>query len=280
VLVLITGDRGFVGQRVCALLDERGIDWYGYDVQRDEHESVLNAGLLNRCAQMMGADVIVHLAGPVEGSFRDSPDYWFTMQTQGTFNVLNAAKKQSARVVLASSFYVYEGNGEGEFVNEGSRLEPDGMGLFALSKYVAERLCKWSGVPHCSLRFGSLYGGGGSNLVDDYLDALSQGEPMVMWGAGQRKHQFTHVDDVAEGVLRAIIQRVPVGAKADWSGPVNLISEEVVTTKHLVEMIREYHPHEPKWDPMKHERQSFPFMSSRLAKELGWKPSGLAGNLR
>lgn len=265
--VLITGVSGFLGQRVIRRLS--GHDTLGYDIQINPEDTVLDSERMIEESVAFNPDTILHLAGPVAGMMKVKPEYWFTMQTEGTFNALNAARIVGARMVLASSFYIYEGIDPEKIVNEHTPLEPDKGSLFALSKYVAERLCQESDVESAALRFGSMYGGGGSNVVDDLLEKGHSGEPIDIWGKGERTHQFTHVDDVAAGVVLAI--------EAQWSGPLNLVSPEQTSTKALAALLTDTHDFRITFDESRPEGPSFPYMHSMTAiDKLEWKPRPLA----
>lgn len=88
-----------------------------------------------------------------------------------------------------------------------------------------------------------------------------------VWGDGQQTRSFLYIDECLEGVLRLM--------RSDWSGPVNIGSEEMVTIDQLAKMIMEIAGVELK---IKHipgpqgvrGRNS----DNRLIWEkLGWKPN-------
>jgi nucleoside-diphosphate-sugar epimerase len=60
--------------------------------------------------------------------------------------------------------------------------------------------------------------------------ALAQdGGEIEIWGDGKQTRSFLYIDECLEGVLRL--------TRSDWTGPVNIGSEEMVTINHLVEMV-------------------------------------------
>jgi GDP-D-mannose 3', 5'-epimerase len=88
-----------------------------------------------------------------------------------------------------------------------------------------------------------------------------------MWGDGKQTRSFLYIDECLEGVRRLV--------KSDFTGPVNIGSEEMVTINQLAEMIMEIAGKQLK---IKHipgplgvrGRNS----DNRLIKEkLGWKPA-------
>ncbi len=267
---LITGHAGFLGSRLTALLDTKADHtWSGYDIVRDNAHTVQNEIRLREFTFEARPDMIIHLAGPVDAYMTSDPAHWFKVQIDGTWNVLNAAADVGAQVLLASSFYVYEGIDAGQIVNEERTLSPDQMGLFGLAKYTAERLCvAMENVSTARLRFGSMYGGGGSNVADNLIEKGRAGKVLDIWGKGDRVHQFTHVEDVAVGIIRV--------AESELGGTWNLISPHVITTKGFAELLANHHGYEFTFDESKPEGVSFPYMSSRLAEnKLDWRPRPL-----
>ena len=58
--------------------------------------------------------------------------------------------------------------------------------------------------------------------------AVDGGE-IEVWGDGLQTRSFLYVDECIEGTLRLM--------RSDWTGPVNIGSDEMVTIKELAEMI-------------------------------------------
>ena len=62
--------------------------------------------------------------------------------------------------------------------------------------------------------------------------AMTQdGGEIEMWGDGKQTRSFLYIDDCLEGTLRLM--------RSDWTGPVNIGSEEMVTNNKLTQMIME-----------------------------------------
>jgi GDP-D-mannose 3',5'-epimerase len=59
----------------------------------------------------------------------------------------------------------------------------------------------------------------------------SHGEEIVVWGDGEQTRSFTHVDDCVEGIYRIM--------RANYSRPLNLGTEELVTINQLVDLVTE-----------------------------------------
>jgi len=52
---------------------------------------------------------------------------------------------------------------------------------------------------------------------------------MEMWGDGKQTRSFLYIDECLEGTLRL--------TRSDWTGPVNIGSDEIVSINQLAEMV-------------------------------------------
>lgn len=275
--IVVTGGLGFIGRPIV-----RRLQALGHDVVIADVASV-DDGAGPRCVDVAdyeqtrsviaGADVVYHLAGPVlEGSRRD-PFESSRTQFEGTLNVLEACRAESVKkVLLASSFYVYDGLAPEDIVNESSPLDPARMELFGAIKLAAEQLVhaytKKYGIEHVILRFGSAFGWGGSNLIQTFLEAGRRGEVLEVWGAGERMNQYTYVEDIAAGSVAALEQSNEI---------LNLISPDETSTGDLARLMEERFGFDATFRTDKPEGASVAYMSSRKAvRLLGWSPTPLA----
>jgi len=248
VKILVTGGAGFIGSHLVDRLVQEG-----HEVVVVDNLSTGKRRNLNRAAEFYKRDVqgsrmegvfrrerpvvLIHLAAQMNIR-RSVEDPLFDAQVNilGTLNVLEACARESVpKVVLASSFYVYDGLPVDGIVNESSRLNVSGMELFGSLKVTAEQLVqaysKKAGLRFAILRFGSAYGlGAGSNLIQTFLDAGLRGESPEVWGVGLRLNQYTHVNDIARGAVAALPSDNEI---------FNLISPEETSTGEIALMLRE-----------------------------------------
>jgi UDP-glucose 4-epimerase len=276
--IVVAGGSGFIGKPLVKRLREDGHDVVVADLHAVDH------GTFSRCVDvldfqqvldvMRGADVVFDLAGPVLDGARRDPFGSSRVQFLGTLNVLESCRIESTpKVVLASSFYVYDGLAPDDIVNEASPLDPARMELFGALKLAAEQLVQaYStkyGIDYVILRFGSAYGlGEGSNLIQTFLEAGRQGEVLEVWGKGSRINQYTYIEDIAAGAALALEAKNEI---------VNLISPEETSTGELAQLIRDRFGFECTFRTDKPEGASVPYMSSRKAiRQLGWEPRPLA----
>lgn len=100
--------------------------------------------------------------------------------------------------------------------------------------------------------------------------ALLQQDPYVIWGSGNQDRNFTYVDDVVEGVLRAT-------ERIDDCSAINIGTSEITKIKDAVIEVCRYLNFEPReffFDSTKPEGVSARAASTKLQKEkLLWEPS-------
>jgi nucleoside-diphosphate-sugar epimerase len=220
-----------------------------------------------------GADAVYHLAGPVLDAARRDPFGSSRLQLSGTLNVLEACRTAGVpKVVLASSFYVYDGLPADSIVNEASRLDPARMELFGSLKMAAEQMvlgyARKFGLRFVVLRFGSAFGDGdGSNLVKEFLDAGVEGRALEVWGQGLRSNQYTYVEDIARGAVAALDVDDEI---------VNLVAPEETSTGELARLMCRRFGFEMRLLSDRREGADLPYMSSRKAERLlGWSTTPL-----
>jgi nucleoside-diphosphate-sugar epimerase len=275
---VVTGGAGFIGSALVRHLRAAGHDVIATDVRGCDgpSASVRRSDIMDLDQvkeAVAGADVVYHLAGPVLDTARRDPFGSSRLQLGGTLSVLEACRAAGVpKVVLASSFYVYDGLPGDGIVNEASRLDPARMELFGSLKLAAEQMvmgyARKFGLRFALLRFGSAYGDGeGSNLVKEFLDAGLEGRVLEVWGQGLRSNQYTYVEDIARGAVAA--------ANVD-DEIVNLVSPEETSTGELARLMCRRFGFDMRLLPDRPEGADLPYMSARKAERLlGWSTTPL-----
>jgi UDP-glucose 4-epimerase len=222
--VLVTGGAGFIGSNLVRALLERGDDvrvldnfstgnrtnLEGLDVEVVEgelrsYERVHNA--------VNGAEVVYHLGalGSVPRSVQD-PLTSSAVNIEGTLNVLLAARDAGVRrVVFSSSSSVY---GPQETLPVAEEVALDPLSPYGVAKLAAECYCvAFSRVYHrfetVVVRYFNVFGPRQSPgsayaaVIPLFLTAIAEGRPITVNGDGEQRRDFTYVDDVVEGTLRA-----------------------------------------------------------------------------
>ncbi len=281
--IVVTGGAGFIGSRLVRKLSQLGHEVTAWDLRplgSEEMASSVIVDVRNLSEvekELAEVEAVYHLAGPVVESSRKNPYESCMLQHSGTLAVLEACHRRNVpKVLLASSFYVYDRIDEKMIVNEETPLDLFQMELLGVAKLAAERVVKdfaaKYGMEYVIFRFGSAYGYGDcSNVVKTFLEMGFRGETIEIWGKGLRRNQYTYVDDIIDGCVLALTEK---------NETYNLISPEETSTSKLAQMIRESYGFDIVFNEVAKEGPSMSYMSSMKAiKRLGWKPMGLADGI-
>lgn len=155
-------------------------------------------------------DVIVHLAAKpgVRPSIRNSAVY-HDVNVRGTENVLELARERRiSQFVFASSSSVYGINPRVPWSEDDHLLQP--ISPYASSKVSGEALghvySYLYGIRFIGLRFFSVYGPRQRPdlAIYKFARALLQGDPVLFYGDGATRRDYTAVDDIVSGTIAAI----------------------------------------------------------------------------
>ncbi len=230
--ILVTGGAGFIGSHTIKRLLELKYEvicldnfdsYYSPSIKRQNILEFLsnknfklykidirNLKKLDKIFKSERPDKICHLAARV--GVRESinnPAPYFETNVQGTLNLLKLAADYKAKnFIFASSSTVYGNNKKTPFKENDTtdnQLSP-----YAITKKSAELLIsnynKLYHLPSTILRFFSVYGPAGRPDMSPYLftDAIYKSKPIVLFGDGMNKRDFTFIDDVVDGIIAAL----------------------------------------------------------------------------
>jgi UDP-glucose 4-epimerase len=242
--VLVTGGAGFIGSHVVdrlafaghtpRILDTRRSPWHG-DV-----ETVI--GDVRKVADVRRAlrdcDAVCHLAAAADvGEVIEAPAESTELNAMGTLAVLEAARLEDVkRVAYASTVWVYSEVDAAE-VNEDTLLPcPDHV--YTAGKLSGELMChsyaELYGLETTVLRFGIPYGPRArpAAVIPSFVGRARRGEALTIAGSGEQQRVFVYVEDLAEGVVRALRPEA-VGRTY------NLAGRETTTIRGLAEIVCE-----------------------------------------
>jgi len=235
--VLITGGAGFIGSAIGRRLSTmdhqvRILD----DLSNSSESSIedidaeLTIGDIRDTDLVMGLakgqDWIFHHAAliSVPGSIED-PVECYEINVAGTLSVLEAARQAGVRrVVLASSAAVY-----GESSNPVSEDAPKmPQSPYASSKSAMEQSALMYndvyGLPTTCLRYFNVYGprqkpdSTYAAVIPALVTAMIDGKPPTIFGDGEQRRDFVHVDDVVRANLLAAESDEAIGKILNISG--------------------------------------------------------------
>jgi UDP-glucose 4-epimerase len=187
--------------------------------------------------------------------------------------VLEAARRARVqRVIYGSTTWVYSDCREDQ-VNEDTVIAPPSH-LYTATKFAGEIYChsfaELYGIEYSILRFGIPYGPRAREgaVVPMFVRKALAGEPLTVAGDGLQYRKFVYVEDLADGIARAL---KPPAANRIY----NLDGSERVSILEIAETVRDVlgdveivHTETRPGDFAGKE-----VSSERAARELGWVPS-------
>ena len=262
--VLVTGSEGFLGRRLCALLEAQTEHIVlRYDLQLGH--DVLNAKQLDDA--LNGVDACIHLAAVADLYIaEENPERTQSINVEATRLVFEACNRHDVRLLFASTVCAYGNNGY-EQSDENAPLAP--TEVYASSKATAETLLTDQLDKHCILRLATFYGPNmrPSLATSVFLRALLNDEAIHIHGDGQQTRCYTHVDDVAQGILCIL--------ESKQNGVFNVAGEEEVSVLELIEILATITNKTPQLhfvdDRFGQIRKSK--ISSNKLQQLGWQPA-------
>jgi len=254
----VTGAAGFIGSHVAEALLARGDEvvgldnfeaFYSPDIKRRNVRAALecsgylavegdlrSAAIVERAFGEGPFDAVIHLAGRagVRPSLMDPAGYSET-NVSGTALMLEAARRQGVgHFLFASSSSVYGARSTAPFRESDPVDEP--ASPYAATKRAGELLAatfhQLYGLPVTCLRFFTVYGPRQrpDMAIHRFTRLIDAGQEVEVYGDGRSQRDYTFIDDVVDGVLRALDR--PQGYRV-----YNLGTNRTVPLTGLVELI-------------------------------------------
>ena len=233
-MILVTGAAGFIGSAVSEALLARGETVLGVDNLNDYYDVALKDARLARLAdkpdfsfrkldiadrdamlalalEFPAIDRIVHLAAQAGVRYSlVNPYAYVQSNVMGQVVMLELARALPAlkHFVYASSSSVYGANEKTPFAVGDAVDRPSS--LYAATKRTDELFgyayAHLYGIPSTGLRFFTVYGPWGRPDMAPMLfaRAILAGEPIKVFNHGDMQRDFTYIDDIVNGVVRAL----------------------------------------------------------------------------
>jgi UDP-glucuronate 4-epimerase len=241
--VLVTGAAGFIGSFTAQRLLARGDEVVGLDNLNEYYDVNLKKARLARLQQQRGFrfalldlvdragmaelfakerfDRVVHLAAQAGVRYSmTNPYVYVDSNVTGTLHVMEGCKDHGVQhLVYASTSSVYGANTAMPFSVHQNVDHP--LSLYAATKkaneLMAHTYASLYGLPVTGLRFFTVYGPWGrpDMALFQFTRNILAGRPIDVFNYGNHRRDFTYVEDIVEGVVRAL-DRVP-GANPDWN---------------------------------------------------------------
>ncbi|CAM6097523.1 unnamed protein product [Calypogeia fissa] len=270
--ICVTGAGGFIASHIAKRLKSEGHFVVAADWKKNEHMPeelfcdefhLVDLRVFDNCMLVTkGVEHVFNLAADMGGMGFIQSNHSVIMynNTMISFNMLEAARINGIkRFFYASSACIYP---------EYKQLDTACVSLKESDAWPAEPQDAYVA------RFHNIYGpygtwkGGREKAPAAFSrKAITSTECFEMWGDGKQTRSFTFIDECVEGVLRL--------TKSDYSEPVNLGSDEMVSMNEMAEIVLSF---EGKKLPIKHipgpEGVRGRNSDNTLIKEkLGWAPS-------
>lgn len=284
--ILISGVAGFIGSNLAERLLAAGhrvigIDNLSYGVREqipagvEFHERDIRDAAIYPLFN--GAECVFHLAA--KNSIIDcqnDPVETADINVRGTVNLFEAARRGGVRkVVYAESSAMYEGSSR--LPTPESDVRPESF--YAVSKFAtmhfAEAYARYAGLALTALRYFCVYGPRQDYrrtippVFSAFIIKLLRGERPVIYGTGEKRRDFIHVDDVNAFHLQCLSDDRTTGRVFNLGSGVNhSIADIFRIIAHLLDS-----PLTPVHMPDQPGEAQANLADIALARSLGWRPA-------
>jgi len=264
--ILVTGGAGFVGTNLIKRLLKEGhqvvsIDNYNTGLKSNHQEGAeyLEYDIRNiNSYDWVKPEFVFHMAAiaRIQPSFVEPQEY-FEVNALGTMKLIDWCAKAQVPVVYAGSSSKHNGR----FKNP-----------YTFSKDIGEELVELYqihyGLEATIARFYNVYGphqlteGGYTTLIGRWLSNLEKGEPCYIYGDGEQRRDFTHVDDIVDALI-LIMEKRAYGYEFELGRGKNYSVNEVAKMFSIEPIYKEAKPGEAR-DTLNQDNTAHEI--------LGWNP--------
>jgi nucleoside-diphosphate-sugar epimerase len=202
----------------------------------------------------------------------ENPWVYVDTNITGTLNLLELCRRDGpAKFVLASTSSLYGSHNPLPYAEDADTNRP--LSPYAASKKGAETLCHTyhflHGLDVTVFRYFTVYGPAGrpDMSVFRFVQWVSEGRPVQVFGDGGQSRDFTYVDDIARGTIAGLR---PLGYEV-----INLGGDQPAELKRLIQLVEAATGREARleYGPAHPADVAATWASIEKAGELlGWRP--------
>ena len=285
-MILVTGSTGFLGRRVCRLLDNNGVAYIGSSLSLgiDLRELDQAFELLRKAQPQFILNCAAYVGG-IQFGYKH-PAELFHNNLHMTLNLLEAAKAcEVERIVNPISNCAYPGAAtyfkEDEFWDGALHESVMVYGFARKASWVGSwAYAKQYGLDVLNLILSNMYGPEDhfeeershalGALIMKIVRAKQTGQSeVVVWGSGSPVREWLHVDDGAEAMVRGI-------AVAPSTDPINIGVGKGISVLDMARLIAELVGYDGQLVLDRTKPDGAPYKTvdgSRGAQHFGWQPS-------
>ena len=240
--ILVTGSAGFIGSALSIRLLERGCEVVGIDNHNDYYDPKLKEARLERHLnhpnythirmdiqnrEEIGElfknekfDHVVHLAAQAGVRYSiENPLIYIDTNLTGFSHILEGCRNNNVKhLVYASSSSTYGLNTKQPFSTHTGTNHP--VSLYAATKKANELMAHTYShlfnLPTTGLRFFTVYGpyDRPDMALQKFARSIMSNQPIKVFNYGKHRRDFTYIDDIIEGITRALDS--PAMPNPDW----------------------------------------------------------------
>lgn len=296
--ILVTGGAGFLGSNLCGRLLKEGNEVYCLDNLLTGKRENIKSFLANPSFKFENLDVadveklkdinfdrIYHLASPASPnknapkSYLSLPFETMKVNSFGTWFLAQFAKEQGAKFLFASTSEIY-GDPLEHPQKEEYRGNVSTIGLRSVydeskrfGETVVAAFVRYKDLDGRIIRIFNTYGpkmDRDGRVVIEFVMAALSGEPLPIFGRGTQTRSFCFVDDLIDGIIKAMESENTKGEVFNLGNP------DEFTILELAEMVKritgssseiKFAEELPEDDPLRRKPDI-----EKARRVLGWEP--------
>ena len=282
--IIVTGGAGFIGSNLVDFLIRKKhkvivIDNFSTGLRNNLKKSKKKIKVFNKDISssknlnkiFKNVDYVFHLAGLADiVPSIEKPNLYFKSNVVGTFNVLEACRKNKIKKIIYAASASCYGLPKKFPTNEISKINVKYP--YAFTKWQGEELVKhWYEIyklPFISMRFFNVYGprsrtsGAYGAVFGVFLAQKLANKPLTIVGSGKQTRDFIHISDIVEALYKAAFSK--------FKGKVyNVGGGKEISVNQIANLISKKRISIPK-RPGEPDRSLSDI--KKIKKDLNWKP--------